>query len=156
LRHSLKAVTENNINPAFPLKYTLLNLCSVFSQLESEGEPVTTDDLVASLFVDDFDPTEQNDAMVIFLEVMINESKIIFIFFLVQQLWHIFCNMIKEGLKLTNQRGVIDRLFLGTKLNCYTALNVEFKNVKQEAFYDVTLDVEDCTDLYSAMNVIFS
>jgi ubiquitin C-terminal hydrolase len=102
-----------------------LALQSVFLRMETSAEPVNCTDLIRAFGWDSVDAFTQHD---------------------VQELARILCDKLEERLKNTWQDGEIQKLFQGTLENFIECLDVDFKSTREEAFYDIPLNVRGLTN----------
>ena len=102
-----------------------LALQSVFLRMETSTEPVNCTDLIRAFGWDSVDAFTQHD---------------------VQELARILCDKLEERLKNTWQDGEIQKLFQGTLENFIECVDVDFKSTREEAFYDIPLNVRGLTN----------
>ena len=102
-----------------------LALQSVFLRMETSTEPVNCTDLIRAFGWDSVDAFTQHD---------------------VQELARILCDKLEEKLKGTSQDGAIQKLFQGTIENYIECIDVEYKSTRDEAFYDIPVNVRGLTN----------
>ena len=101
-----------------------LALQSVFLKLESSETPVNTIELTRAFGWDSMDAFTQHD---------------------VQELARILCDKLEERLKGTSMDRAIQNLFEGQVENYIECMDIDYKSTKQEAFYDIPLNVRGFT-----------
>lgn len=101
-----------------------LALQSVFLKLESSETPVNTIELTRAFGWDSMDAFTQHD---------------------VQELARILCDKLEERLKGTTMDRAIQNLFEGQVENYIECMDIDYKSTKQEAFYDIPLNVRGFT-----------
>ena len=102
-----------------------LALQSVFLRMETSTEPVNCTDLIRAFGWESGDAFTQHD---------------------VQELARILCDKLEEKLKNTRQDGEIQKLFQGTLENYIECVDVDYKSTREEAFYDIPVNVRGFTN----------
>eukprot|EP00928_Gymnodinium_smaydae_P024753 TRINITY_DN1993_c1_g7_i1.p1 TRINITY_DN1993_c1_g7~~TRINITY_DN1993_c1_g7_i1.p1 ORF type:complete len:1641 (-),score=350.73 TRINITY_DN1993_c1_g7_i1:284-5206(-) len=118
--------------PALPLLVALQNL---FYRLQTSDVPVSCRELMRSFGWDTADAFMQHDA---------------------QELNRLLCDRLEEQMKGTAMDGAIKRLFEGEMENYIDCMDVDYRSVRSETFYDLQLNVrndagEDLTTLEASL-----
>jgi hypothetical protein len=105
---------------------TTLALQSVFSQLQTGTEPVSTEDLTAAFGWTTADAFTQQD---------------------VQEMMRVLIDKLEERMKGTTADGVTKRMFAGSIKSYIRCVDVNYTSSRDEDFYDIQLDVKVCRSL---------
>jgi len=108
-----------------------LALQRVFFRLQTCNTSVGTKELTKSFGWDAHDSFTQHD---------------------VQELNRVLCDNLEEKMKNTAVDGEIARLFEGKVENYVECVNVDFKSKRVESFYDLSLNVKGCKDIYESFD----
>jgi len=100
---------------------TTLALQSVFSQLQTGTEPVSTEDLTAAFGWTTADAFTQQD---------------------VQEMMRVLIDKLEERMKGTTADGVTKRMFAGSIKSYIRCVDVDYTSSRDEEFYDIQLDVK--------------
>lgn len=108
-------------------------LQKVFYELQHSSTTVKTKKLTESFGWDNTDAFTQHD---------------------VQELNRIMCDHLEERMKKISpeQPNTISRLFEGKILNFIECVNVEYKSNREESFYDLSLNVKGCRNIYESFD----
>ena len=106
-----------------------LALQRVFYDLQHEQHCVSTKDLTNAYGWTDADTFMQHD---------------------VQELNRLLCDTLEERMKGTPLEGTIARLFQGRAERFIKCVNVEFESTRDDSFYDLSLNVRGCADIYDS------
>ncbi|BAM82574.1 ubiquitin-specific protease [Cyanidioschyzon merolae strain 10D] len=109
-----------------PLTFALQR---VFFDLQHEDQCVTTKELTNAFGWTDADAFTQHDA---------------------QELNRLLCDTLEERMKGTPLEGTIARLFQGQAKRFIKCVHVDFESSHDECFYDLSLNVKGCKDLYDS------
>lgn len=106
-------------------------LQKVFYELQTSPTVVRTKKLTESFGWDNTDAFTQHD---------------------VQELNRILCDHLEERMKkiAPDQPNTISTLFQGKLLNYIECVNVDFKSTREENFYDLSLNVKGCRNIYES------
>lgn len=119
--------TENDA----PASSIPLALQSLFYKLQYSDTSVATKDLTKSFGWDTYDSFMQHD---------------------VQELNRVLCEKLEDKMKGTAVEGTIQQLFEGHNMNYIDCINVEYKSMRKESYYDLQLDVKGCRDVYESFD----
>jgi ubiquitin C-terminal hydrolase len=108
-------------------------LQKVFYELQYSTATVKTKTLTESFGWDNTDAFTQHD---------------------VQELNRILCDHLEERMKkiAPGQPNTISQLFEGKILNYIECVNVEYKSTREESFYDLSLNVKGCRNIYESFD----
>jgi ubiquitin C-terminal hydrolase len=109
-----------------PLTFALQR---VFYDLQHEDQCVSTKELTNAFGWTDADAFTQHDA---------------------QELNRLLCDTLEERMKGTPLEGTIARLFQGQAKRFIKCVHVNFESAHDECFYDLSLNVKGCKDLYDS------
>ncbi|KAF6001042.1 hypothetical protein F1559_001836 [Cyanidiococcus yangmingshanensis] len=109
-----------------PLTFALQR---VFYDLQHEDQCVSTKELTNAFGWTDADAFTQHDA---------------------QELNRLLCDTLEERMKGTPLEGTIARLFQGQAKRFIKCMHVNFESAHDECFYDLSLNVKGCNDLYDS------
>ncbi|KAL9318045.1 hypothetical protein ACSQ67_014562 [Phaseolus vulgaris] len=119
--------TENDI----PSRSIPLALQSLFYKLQHNDTSVATKELTKSFGWDTHDSFLQHD---------------------VQELNRVLCEKLESKMKGTVVEGTIQQLFEGHHMNYIDCINVDYKSMREESFYDLQLDVKGCQNVYDSFD----
>ncbi|THU74625.1 hypothetical protein C4D60_Mb04t35380 [Musa balbisiana] len=119
--------TENDM----PSGSIPLALQSLFYKLQYSDNSVATKELTKSFGWDTYDSFMQHD---------------------VQELNRVLCEKLEDKMKGTVVEGTIQYLFEGHHMNYIECINVDYKSMRKESFYDLQLDVKGCRDIYASFD----
>eukprot|EP00005_Dracoamoeba_jomungandri_P003044 CAMPEP_0174260310 /NCGR_PEP_ID=MMETSP0439-20130205/9536_1 /TAXON_ID=0 /ORGANISM="Stereomyxa ramosa, Strain Chinc5" /LENGTH=1088 /DNA_ID=CAMNT_0015344525 /DNA_START=16 /DNA_END=3282 /DNA_ORIENTATION=+ len=68
----------------------------------------------------------------------------------VQELNRVFCDNLEEKMKGTISEGIVEKLFRGKIYNYIKCKNVDYESSRPETFYDISLNVKGCKDVYES------
>ncbi|KOM52384.1 hypothetical protein LR48_Vigan09g104300 [Vigna angularis] len=70
----------------------------------------------------------------------------------VQELNRVLCEKLENKMKGTVVEGTIQKLFEGHHMNYIDCINVDYKSMREESFYDLQLDVKGCQNVYDSFD----
>lgn len=108
-----------------------LAMQKLFYQLQLSNKAVSTEELTKSFGWDRQDAFMQHD---------------------IQELNRVLCDNLEGKMKGTESEGTIEKLFQGTTENFIECLNIDFKSRREEKYYDVQLDVQNCKNVYESFD----
>jgi ubiquitin carboxyl-terminal hydrolase 7 len=68
----------------------------------------------------------------------------------VQELNRVLCDNLQGKMKGTKAEGTIEKLFQGKIRNFIKCVNIEYESNREESFYDLSLNVKGCKDIYTS------
>ncbi|XP_047157668.1 ubiquitin C-terminal hydrolase 13-like isoform X2 [Vigna umbellata] len=114
-----------------PSRSIPLALQSLFYKLQHNYTSVSTKELTKSFGWDTHDSFLQHD---------------------VQELNRVLCEKLENKMKGTVVEGTIQKLFEGHHMNYIDCINVDYKSMREESFYDLQLDVKGCKNVYDSFD----
>eukprot|EP01103_Thecamoeba_quadrilineata_P007298 TRINITY_DN1713_c0_g2_i1.p1 TRINITY_DN1713_c0_g2~~TRINITY_DN1713_c0_g2_i1.p1 ORF type:complete len:1124 (-),score=191.47 TRINITY_DN1713_c0_g2_i1:16-3198(-) len=108
-----------------------LALQRVFFQLQFEDKSVGTKELTKSFGWTAHDSFTQHD---------------------VQELNRVLCDNLENQMKATVVEGTIEKLFQGKQTSYIKCRNIEYESSKTESYYDLSLNVKGCNDVYESLD----
>jgi len=108
-----------------------LALQRVFYLLQNDKKSVQTKELTTAFGWDSMETFTQHD---------------------VQELLRLLLDNLEEKMKKTEVEGRIAELFKGELENYIACVNVDFQSTRKEDFYDLSLNVKGCDDIYSSLD----
>eukprot|EP00003_Mantamonas_plastica_P012326 TRINITY_DN2224_c0_g1_i30.p1 TRINITY_DN2224_c0_g1~~TRINITY_DN2224_c0_g1_i30.p1 ORF type:complete len:1001 (-),score=396.75 TRINITY_DN2224_c0_g1_i30:177-3179(-) len=108
-----------------------LALQRLFYNLQHSPNAVETKELTKSFGWDAYDSFTQHD---------------------VQELNRVLCDNLEGKMKGTVVEGTVEKMFQGTLRNYISCLNVDYTSTRDEAFYDVSLNVKGCDNIYDSFD----
>eukprot|EP00960_Hanusia_phi_P046527 757889-Hanusia_phi.AAC.4 len=130
-RHSTHpAIVSRNDNSNSSADSVALALQRVFYNLQHSKKSVGTKALTKSFGWDALDAFTQHD---------------------VQELDRVLCDNLEEKMKGTIVDGEVPRLFRGKLQNFVKCINVDFSSVREEEFYDLSLNVKGCKNIEESL-----
>jgi ubiquitin carboxyl-terminal hydrolase 7 len=106
-------------------------LQKLFYKLKYEKSFVGTTELTKSFGWDGYDSFRQHD---------------------VQEFCRVLMDHLEEKLKQTKDKDRIGEIFGGKILNFIECINVNYKSEREEAFYDLQLNVKGCSNIYDSLD----
>ncbi|XP_055829915.1 ubiquitin C-terminal hydrolase 13-like [Solanum dulcamara] len=70
----------------------------------------------------------------------------------VEELNRVLCEKLEGKMKGTIVEGTIQQLFEGHNMSYIECINVEYKSMKKDSFYDLQLVVKGCSDVYASFD----
>lgn len=70
----------------------------------------------------------------------------------VQELNRVLCDNLQGKMKGTKAEGTIEKLFQGKIRNFIKCVNIEYESNREELYYDVSLNVKGCKDIYTSFD----
>ena len=104
-------------------------LQSFFYRLQTSSVPISTKELTKSFGWDDYESFLQHD---------------------VTELNRVLCDTLESKMKGTSVEGTIERLFRARYMNYIKCLKVDFQSNRPEFYYDLSLNVEGCKNIYES------
>eukprot|EP01103_Thecamoeba_quadrilineata_P007295 TRINITY_DN1713_c0_g1_i3.p1 TRINITY_DN1713_c0_g1~~TRINITY_DN1713_c0_g1_i3.p1 ORF type:complete len:815 (-),score=134.84 TRINITY_DN1713_c0_g1_i3:828-3233(-) len=108
------------------------SLQKIFFQLQFKGKSVSTKKLTESFGWNAQDVITQHD---------------------VQELNRLLCDALENQTKGTPVEGEIEKIFRGKQINSINCINIKHESSKTEAYYDLSLNVKGCNDVYDSFNL---
>jgi ubiquitin carboxyl-terminal hydrolase 7 len=108
---------------------TTLALQNIFRNLQSRNRYVSTSDLTRSFGWTTTDAHLQQD---------------------VQEMMRVLLDILETKMKGSSVEGFIGDLFAGNFSSYIRCVDVEYESVRKEEFYDIQLDVKDCSNIYES------
>lgn len=120
----LPTLNDDKVSATIPVA-----LQNLFYNLQHSEKSVSTQELTKSFGWNANDTATQHD---------------------VQEFNRVLQDKVEEKMKGTPAEGTIEKMFRGSYVNFIQCTNVDYKSERQEFFYDISLNVLGCSDIYSS------
>eukprot|EP00002_Diphylleia_rotans_P030205 TRINITY_DN6196_c0_g2_i12.p1 TRINITY_DN6196_c0_g2~~TRINITY_DN6196_c0_g2_i12.p1 ORF type:complete len:667 (+),score=115.83 TRINITY_DN6196_c0_g2_i12:210-2210(+) len=124
-----RSVYQIPISPEPTNKNIPYALQKVFYQLQTSNVSVDTKQLTSAFGWNDYESFTQHD---------------------VQELNRVLCDNLEQKMKGTSVEGFIPKLYEGKLYNYIKCINVSYESKREESFYDLSLNVKGCKDIYES------